>query len=105
MLAYCTALGLDRGHLVYAQGNERPIEHLIRNTNVTVCVHTIDLDRPPSDVLRQVVSLRGKDHRRNEFVGGEPACRGLNCSRAHVTTRLVTGEVRCDGSPPARVET
>lgn len=58
MLAYCTALGLDRGYLVYAAGGtarERTVA--IRNSPCRICVRTVDVEREPEEVLGQVSEL------------------------------------------------
>jgi 5-methylcytosine-specific restriction enzyme subunit McrC len=57
MLAYCTALGLPRGHLVYATGNEPAAMHVVRNVGVEIVQHALDLDKPPVKVLEQVGHL------------------------------------------------
>lgn len=56
MLAYCTALGLDRGHLVYARAEGVPAL-AVRHGGPTIVVHSIDLSRPPSELLQQVRDL------------------------------------------------
>jgi len=60
MLAYCTALGLPRGHLVYAKGNEPAAMHVVRNVGVEIVQHALDLDQSPSNVLEQVAQLAGQ---------------------------------------------
>jgi 5-methylcytosine-specific restriction enzyme subunit McrC len=58
MLAYCTALTLDRGFLVYAKdAGERGRTHRVQNANVAVEVRTLDLEAEPDVVLRQVELL------------------------------------------------
>jgi 5-methylcytosine-specific restriction enzyme subunit McrC len=57
MLAYCTALGVSRAWLVYAQGSGRPVERHIVNTDVTVVEYPLDLRAPPTGLLRQVDEL------------------------------------------------
>lgn len=57
MLAYCTALGLPRGHLVYAKGNEPAAMHVIRNVGVEIVQHALELDQPPAKILKQVGEL------------------------------------------------
>lgn len=57
MLAYCTALGLQRGHLVYAKGNESAANHILRNVGIEITQHALDLDQEPADILRQVEQL------------------------------------------------
>lgn len=58
MLAYCTALGLDRGYLVYAAGGatrERTVA--IRNSTCHICVRAVDVEREPEQILGQVSEL------------------------------------------------
>ena len=58
MLAYCTALDLDRGYLVYAAGaaaRERTL--VVRNSTRQICVRTVDVEREPDKVLGQVSDL------------------------------------------------
>lgn len=54
MLAYCTVLGLPRGHLVYAKGNEVPAVHAVRNTGTELVCHALDLAQPPTGLLAQI---------------------------------------------------
>lgn len=51
MVAYCSALGLRRGHLVYAEGPERPVVLEVRHSGVQVVRHALDLTRPPRLLL------------------------------------------------------
>lgn len=60
MLAYCTALGLPDGHLVYAKGNAREVTHEVRRVGVAIHAHTIDLDSSPHDLLGQVDELAAR---------------------------------------------
>ena len=60
MLAYCTALGLGDGHLVYARGNEKEVIHEIRNVGVRVHAHTLELAAEPTALLGQVFGLAGQ---------------------------------------------
>ena len=55
MLAYCTALGLDRGHLVYATGE--PYRHVVRGAEIEITQHAIDLTLPPTELLGSVERL------------------------------------------------
>ncbi|WP_028851086.1 McrC family protein [Thermocrispum municipale] len=57
MLAYCTALNLPEGHLVYAQGKVPHTRHRIRNAGVVIHQHALDLDQPPGDLLSSVALL------------------------------------------------
>lgn len=57
VLAYCTALGLDEGHLVYAKGNEAGRVHEVRNAGVVIRAHTVNLDAPPTTLMGEVSDL------------------------------------------------
>lgn len=57
MLAYCTALGLDDGHLVYAKGNEPVRSHIVRNAGVRLHCHALDLTLEPGELLDAVDEL------------------------------------------------
>lgn len=57
LLAYCTVLDLPQGHLVYARGNDDPAVHEVVGANVTITAHTLDLTRPPEELLDQVQGL------------------------------------------------
>lgn len=60
MLAYCTALKLDDGHLVYAKGSAEEVAHTVRHTDIKIHAHTLDLGRDPADLLAQVAGLAGR---------------------------------------------
>jgi 5-methylcytosine-specific restriction enzyme subunit McrC len=51
LLAYCTVLGLRDGHLIYAKGNEGAAIHEVRNSNVTIHCHSLDLKASPDEIL------------------------------------------------------
>lgn len=57
MLAYCSVMGLDRGHLVYAKGNGPAVTHTVRRTGITIAQHALDLDQEPDALLGQVDAL------------------------------------------------
>lgn len=57
VLAYCTALGLRRGHLVYAEGRTPRTRHVVRQAGVEIVCHTLDLTRPPAELLRRIDDL------------------------------------------------
>jgi 5-methylcytosine-specific restriction enzyme subunit McrC len=57
MLAYCTALALPCGHLVYAKGNQEPARHNVTNADVEIVCHALDLAQEPRALLAQVASL------------------------------------------------
>jgi 5-methylcytosine-specific restriction enzyme subunit McrC len=56
MLAYCTVIGLRAGHLVYADG-DGSTTHQIRNAEVEILTHVLDLDRPSEALLGDVDAL------------------------------------------------
>jgi 5-methylcytosine-specific restriction enzyme subunit McrC len=60
MLAYCTALRLPDGHLVYARGNAPHAAHRVRHTGITIHQHTLDLDQAPAGLLSDVRALAGR---------------------------------------------
>ncbi|MFJ6379299.1 McrC family protein [Kitasatospora sp. NPDC092039] len=57
MLAYCTALRLTEGHLVYAKGSARRTSHRVRHAGVTVHQHALDLERPPAELLAEIAAI------------------------------------------------
>lgn len=57
MLAYCTALGLSRGHIVYAKGEGDVTTHEVSGACVSIHCHAIDLAQDPADVLQQVAEI------------------------------------------------
>lgn len=54
MLAYCTALGLSAGHLIYGKGEAEPAHHVVRRSGVRVAVWAVDLSLPVPDLLERV---------------------------------------------------
>ncbi|REE98216.1 McrC family protein [Thermomonospora umbrina] len=59
MLAYCTALGLRNGHLIYAKGNAPHAVHRVRHAGVLIHQHALELDQAPAGLLAEVRSLAG----------------------------------------------
>jgi 5-methylcytosine-specific restriction enzyme subunit McrC len=57
LLAYCTVLGLGRGHLIYAKGSEEPAHHVVRRSGIEITCHAVDLDARPDDLLGQMRAL------------------------------------------------
>ncbi|MFI7046920.1 5-methylcytosine restriction system specificity protein McrC [Streptosporangium sandarakinum] len=57
MLAYCTVLGLDRGHLVYAEGEAEPYRHVVRGAGIEITQHALDLTLPPAGLPSAVERL------------------------------------------------
>lgn len=51
ILAYCTALGLPEGHLVYAKGNTPHAAHQVRHAGITLHQHALDLNQDPAVLL------------------------------------------------------
>ncbi|MEU3788350.1 restriction endonuclease [Streptomyces fructofermentans] len=54
MLAYCTALGLPEGHLVYAKGNASHAAHQVRHAGIVIHQHALDLDQEPAGLLADI---------------------------------------------------
>jgi 5-methylcytosine-specific restriction enzyme subunit McrC len=57
MLAYCTALQLPRGWLIYAQGSAPPGVQRVRHTSIDIVQDPLDLAAAPADLLRQIDTL------------------------------------------------
>jgi 5-methylcytosine-specific restriction enzyme subunit McrC len=57
MLAYCTALRLTTGWLVYALGTSPPGGRRVRHTQIDIVRFAVDLAAPPVELLRQVGAL------------------------------------------------
>jgi 5-methylcytosine-specific restriction enzyme subunit McrC len=57
VLAYCTALRLARGHLVYAKGNEQPRTYDVCFSDVVISAHALDLTGTPGELLARVALL------------------------------------------------
>ena len=57
MLAYCTALGLSRAWLVYAEGRDVPVVRTVRNAGVEIVEWPLDLSVAPREILAQVDEL------------------------------------------------
>lgn len=58
MLAYCTALDLDRGYLVYAAHSGADVRDLsLKNVECEISVRTVDIRKQPDRLLSEVESL------------------------------------------------
>jgi len=57
MLAYCTALGLDEGHLIYAKGEDVVKSHTVKDVGVQLNCHTVDLSLEPVELIRSIDDL------------------------------------------------
>jgi 5-methylcytosine-specific restriction enzyme subunit McrC len=60
LLAYCTVLGLRRGHLVYAKGSGEPAHHVVRRSGIEIVCHAIDLEAVPSALHAQMLELAAR---------------------------------------------
>ncbi|WP_405392531.1 McrC family protein [Streptomyces sp. NBC_01102] len=62
LLAYCTALGISHGHLIYAATSPgtSPTDHVIRSSPVTITAHALNLNEPPAGILAQVAALAAR---------------------------------------------
>ena len=71
LLAYCTALGLQAGHLVYAKGNEPERLHVVRESR-----HGAACARPrPGAASRGPAGAGGGSRRRDRAMGDSPYAR------------------------------
>jgi 5-methylcytosine-specific restriction enzyme subunit McrC len=57
MLAYCTALGITAGWLVYAEGDGTAAERRVRNSDICLIEYPLDLTTDPADLLAQIRRL------------------------------------------------
>ncbi len=57
LLAYCTALRLPSGHLIYAKGNETARDYDICFSPVVIRAHALDLGGSPAQLLARLASL------------------------------------------------
>lgn len=58
MLAYCTALNLARGHLVYASpATTQPAEFRLTGSGVRIVVHSVDLSAPLAALQEQISQI------------------------------------------------
>ncbi|WP_317446351.1 5-methylcytosine restriction system specificity protein McrC [Streptomyces collinus] len=57
MLAYCTALGLREGHLVYAKGDVSHAAHRVRHAGIRIHQHALDLDQQPRGLLADIAAV------------------------------------------------
>jgi 5-methylcytosine-specific restriction enzyme subunit McrC len=57
MLAYCTALGLCDGHLVYARGYGPSATHRVRHAGIRIHQHALALEQSPDELLAAITSI------------------------------------------------
>jgi 5-methylcytosine-specific restriction enzyme subunit McrC len=60
LLAYCTVLGLQTGHLVYALGSEQPARHVIQRAGIEIVWHAVDLDCELVPLMDQMSRVAGQ---------------------------------------------
>ncbi len=57
VLAYCTALHVPVGWLVYAEGSRGAVMRRVRNTGISIVEYPLNLAASPLDLLEQVAAL------------------------------------------------
>ncbi|ANS80115.1 McrBC 5-methylcytosine restriction system component-like [Serinicoccus hydrothermalis] len=57
LLAYCTATALRIGHLVYAEGDADQSPVMVRNSDIVIRRHVLQLHRPVPELQAQVATL------------------------------------------------
>lgn len=57
LLAYCTALRLRVGHLIYAEGEGQAVRVNVEHAGITIVQHSLDLTRPVPELLAQVAGI------------------------------------------------
>lgn len=60
VLAYCTALGIHNGHLIYAKGEADPRTYQVMRSPIKIHCHAIDLAENPPGLLAQINTLAGR---------------------------------------------
>jgi 5-methylcytosine-specific restriction enzyme subunit McrC len=60
LLAYCTALRVAEGHLIYARGDAEPTTYVIGEAATRLVVSTVDLDQPPGPLLAELDRLAAR---------------------------------------------
>ena len=51
LTAYCTALGLREGHLIYTEGDTASHAVEVVGADITIYCHVLDLTMPPAELL------------------------------------------------------
>jgi 5-methylcytosine-specific restriction enzyme subunit McrC len=54
LTAYCTALGLREGHLIYAKGDTASRAVEVVGAAITIYCHALDLTTPPAELLASI---------------------------------------------------
>jgi 5-methylcytosine-specific restriction enzyme subunit McrC len=60
LLAYCTALRLAEGHLIYAHGEAKPANYVIGEAATRIVVSTVNLHQPPGPLLADLDLLAAR---------------------------------------------
>lgn len=60
LLAYCTALQLSQGHLVYAEGDTPSTRVQVAHADISIYQHAVDLTKPPRALLGQIAELAAR---------------------------------------------
>ncbi|MFG0243798.1 MAG: McrC family protein [Phycisphaerales bacterium JB054] len=68
LLAYTTALDLDRGLLIYAASEASPASHAVRFCGKQLEVAALDLNSPPADILHAVTLLADRIRELAEYL-------------------------------------
>jgi 5-methylcytosine-specific restriction enzyme subunit McrC len=56
-IAYCTALGVRAGWLVYAHGTGASMPYRVRHTSIEISHYPLDLGLPPAEILARIATL------------------------------------------------
>jgi len=70
LTAYCTALGLTHGHLVYAAGDPAATRHEIQQTGIILTAHALDLTATVETLLEQLRRIALEIGRDSEAAAG-----------------------------------
>jgi 5-methylcytosine-specific restriction enzyme subunit McrC len=57
LITYCSRLGLDVGHLIYAAGEPCPEPIVVLGSGVRLIIHAVDLDKPLPEIEAAVRTL------------------------------------------------
>lgn len=57
LVTYCARLGLNAGHLIYADGGTPPLPYRVTGTDAAIAVHRIDLTASPDKLRAEVSAL------------------------------------------------
>nr|BFE76190.1 hypothetical protein GCM10020092_094910 [Actinoplanes digitatis] len=98
MLAYCTALGLAEGHLVYATGAPRR-EYRLVGSGVRVVTHGLNLAAPLPEVKKPGRGDRGSAGRRR-LSRGQRRCENAGMEDVRTTSE---DDIRAGGAMSRRL--